>query len=75
MPTMAIAAIKYDGQGNPIHAKYRIVALGNLDQNIWSKSECFAPVLSQFELCFLTAQMHPEDWGRQPGLLTEFPTS
>ena len=55
MPTMAIATIKYDGQGNPIRAKYRIVALGNLDLNVWSKSECFAPVLSQFELRFLTA--------------------
>ena len=55
MPTMAIATIKYDGDGNPVRAKYRIVALGNLDQNVWSKSECFAPVLSQFELRFLTA--------------------
>ena len=55
MPTMAIATIKYDGQGNPIRAKYRIVALGNLDHNMWTKSECFAPVLSQLELRFLTA--------------------
>ena len=55
MPTMAIATIKYDGNGNPVRAKYRIVALGNLDHNVWSKSECFAPVLSQFELRFLTA--------------------
>ena len=52
---MAIATIKYDGQGNPVRAKYRIVALGNLDPNTWSKQDCFAPVMSQFELRFLVA--------------------
>jgi hypothetical protein len=31
MPTMAISTIKYDGNGVPNRAKYRIVALGNLD--------------------------------------------
>jgi deoxyuridine 5'-triphosphate nucleotidohydrolase len=55
LPTMAIATIKYDGDGKPDRAKYRIVALGNLDPNQWSKSECFAPVLSQLELRFLIA--------------------
>ena len=55
MPTMAIAVIKYDENGKPIRAKYRIVALGNLDPNTWSKNDCFAPVLSQFELRLLVA--------------------
>jgi hypothetical protein len=55
LPTMAIATIKYDGQGNADRAKYRIVALGNLDPHSWTKSECYAPVLSQFELRFLVA--------------------
>jgi dUTPase/transposase InsO family protein len=55
MPTMAISTIKYDGDGNPSRAKYRIVALGNLDPHLWTKSDCFAPVLSQLELRFLTA--------------------
>jgi dUTPase len=55
MPTMAISTIKYDGAGNPVRAKYRIVALGNLDPHQWTKSDCFAPVLSQLELRFLTA--------------------
>jgi hypothetical protein len=50
LPTMAIATIKKDGQGNPIRAKYRIVALGNLDPHEWSKQDCFAPVMSQQEL-------------------------
>ncbi len=31
LPKMAISTIKRDGEGNPIRAKYRIVALGNLD--------------------------------------------
>ena len=55
MPTMAISLIKYDQNGKPDRAKYRIVALGNLDPNRWSKNECFAPVLSQFELRLLVA--------------------
>ncbi len=55
MPTMAIAVIKYDGEGNPVRAKYRIVALGNLDPNNWEKSDCFAPVLSQLELRLLVS--------------------
>jgi deoxyuridine 5'-triphosphate nucleotidohydrolase len=55
MPTMAISTIKYDGQGNPIRAKYRIVALGNLDPHAWTKQDCFAPVMSQLELRLLTA--------------------
>ena len=55
MPTMAISTIKYNGNGEPERAKYRIVALGNLDTNTWSKQDCFAPVMSQFELRFLTA--------------------
>ena len=55
LPTMAISTIKYDGNGKPTRAKYRIVALGNLDPHDWSKNECFAPVLSQMELRLLTA--------------------
>ena len=55
MPTMAIAVIKKDGEGNPVRAKYRIVVLGNLDPHSWSKSDCFAPVLSQTELRLLIA--------------------
>jgi hypothetical protein len=55
LPTMAISTIKYDGDGRPSRAKYRIVALGNLDPHSWTKQDCFAPVLSQLELRFLTA--------------------
>jgi deoxyuridine 5'-triphosphate nucleotidohydrolase len=55
MPTMAITTIKTNGKGQPVRAKYRIVALGNLDPNQWSTEDCFAPVLSQLELRFLIA--------------------
>ena len=55
MPTMAISVIKYDGNGRPVRAKYRIVALGNLDPHNWEKQDCFAPVLSQMELRFIVA--------------------
>ena len=53
MPTMAISTIKKDKEGKPIRAKYRIVALGNLDPHHWAKHDCFAPVLSQYELRLL----------------------
>eukprot|EP00957_Ditylum_brightwellii_P098093 7473175-Ditylum_brightwellii.AAC.1 len=50
---MAISCVKYDTDGNLIRAKYRIVALGNLDTNPWTKTDYFAPVLSQLELQLL----------------------
>jgi hypothetical protein len=55
LPTMTKSVIKYNRDGNPVHANYRIVALGNLDPHNWTKNDCFAPVLSQMELQFLTA--------------------
>mmetsp|Transcript_7172 Transcript_7172/g.13632 ORF Transcript_7172/g.13632 Transcript_7172/m.13632 type:complete len:381 (-) Transcript_7172:292-1434(-) len=55
LPTMPISKIKRDAAGNPIRAKYRIVVLGNLDPHNWSKSDCFAPVLSALELRILLA--------------------
>ena len=55
LPTMAITTIKKDGDGNPNRAKYRIVALGNLDPHSWTKQDCFAPVLSQLELRLLVS--------------------
>ena len=60
LPTMAISTIKKDKDGSPKRCKYRIVALGNLDPHQWSKSDCFAPVISQSEvrlLCSISAQM------------------
>jgi len=54
LPTMAISTIKYDEHGKPKRAKYRIVALGNLDPTDWSKSDCYAPVMSLLELRLMT---------------------
>ena len=56
LPSMAISTIKHDENGHPIRAKYRIVALGNLDHHQWHKSDVFAPVLGQMELRLLVAE-------------------
>ncbi len=55
LPSMAIAMIKYDAFNRPKRAKYRIVVLGNHDPHTWSKDSTAAPVMSQLELCLLTA--------------------
>ena len=55
LPTVATSLIKYDEHGKPKRAKYRIVALGNLESYKWSKGECYAPVLSLMEVRLLAA--------------------
>ena len=52
---MALSTIKYDTEGRPNRAKYRIVALGNMDPTTWTKSECYEPVLSLGEMRLLTS--------------------
>ena len=51
---MAISTIKYV-DNIPVRAKYRIVALRNLDPINWSKSECYAPVMSMMEIRLLAS--------------------
>ena len=46
---MVLATIKRNTHGNPIRAKYRVIALGNLDPRTWTKNDCFAPVMQQLE--------------------------
>ena len=46
IPTMNLFTIKPDEEGNPVRAKSRIVALGNLEQRVWSREDRYAPVLS-----------------------------
>ena len=53
LPSMAISILKKDENGKPLGCKYRLVVLGYLDPNQWSKSDCFAPVLSHLELRIL----------------------
>ena len=55
LPTMAINTIKFDQDGIPKRAKYRIVALGNLDRVHWTKGDVYAPVMSMIELRLLTS--------------------
>ena len=55
LPTMAISTVKYDENNKPKCAKWRIVALGNMDPNQWSTNDCFAPVISMVELRFLVS--------------------
>ena len=50
LPSMVISKVKMDENGNPDCAKYHIVVLGNLDPHDWSNRDCFAPVLSSFDL-------------------------
>ena len=52
---MAISTIKYDENGAPKRAKYRIVVIGNLDNNNWSKSQTHVPVMNLIELKFMTS--------------------
>jgi hypothetical protein len=47
--------IKKDKILLPLRTKSRIVALGNLEESLWSKSDHFVPVLHQVSLCFLTS--------------------
>lgn len=55
IPTMCVLTIKKDEQLLHLRAKSRIVALGNLEERFWSKSDRFAPVLRQDSLWFLTS--------------------
>ena len=55
LPSMATSLIKYDEFGKPKRAKYRIVALGNLESHKWTKDECYAPVMSLLELRLMVA--------------------
>jgi hypothetical protein len=44
IPSMSVQMIKQDENRNPVRAKTRIVALGNYEETIWTKSEKYAPV-------------------------------
>ena len=54
-PTICVLTIKKDENLRPLHAKSRIVDLGNHEDRIWKKSKKFAPILCQDSLRFLTS--------------------
>ena len=53
LPCMTVLTVKRDELGHPVRAKSRIVVLGNLEETYWSKSDTYAPVLSQVSLRLL----------------------
>ena len=55
IPTMCVLTIKRDENLLPHRAKSRIVALGNHEDRVWSKSDKFAPVLWSDSLRFLVS--------------------
>ena len=55
IPTMCVLTIKKDENLIPLWAKSRIVVLRNHEDQIWTKSEKFAPVLCPASLHFLTS--------------------
>jgi hypothetical protein len=42
---MSVQRVKPDENGDPVRAKTRVIALGNHEERVWSKSDKFAPVL------------------------------
>ncbi len=52
IPTMCVLTIKYK-DGYPDRTKWRIVVLGNQQQHNYSKSDKYAPVISQNQICCL----------------------
>ena len=50
---MTILTVECDEPCHPVHAKSRIVILGNLRDTYWTKSDTYATVLSQMSLCLL----------------------
>ena len=50
---MNINTNKRNENGKPNCVKYCICVLENIDPHLWNKIECFVPVLSAMELCFL----------------------
>jgi hypothetical protein len=55
IPSMCVFTVKKDSSGKPVRAKSRIVVLGNKDPRNWSKSDCYAPVISLPMVRMLTA--------------------
>ncbi len=55
IPTMWVLTINKDENLLPLHAKSRVVVLGNHKNRVWSKSNQYAPVLHGDSLWFLVS--------------------
>jgi hypothetical protein len=56
LPSMCVLVIKHDKDGRPLRAKSRIVVLGNFKDQIYEKSQRYAPVLKYSSLRLLIAK-------------------
>mmetsp|Transcript_28684 Transcript_28684/g.41695 ORF Transcript_28684/g.41695 Transcript_28684/m.41695 type:complete len:109 (+) Transcript_28684:1387-1713(+) len=52
---MCILNVKHDENGTPVHAKSRIVVLGNMEDRSWEKGEVYAPVITQTQVHLLVS--------------------
>ena len=50
IPSMCVLTEKFDGLGNPLRAKSRVVALGNFEKENYTKGDCYAPVASHYAI-------------------------
>ena len=67
IPTMCVLTIKKDDNLRPLRVKSCIVALGNHEDRVWSKSDRFAPVLHGDSLRFLVSLAVEKHRPRQQG--------
>ena len=42
---MCVLVVKKDKNGKPLRAKSRIIILGNFEDRLYQKSQCYTPVL------------------------------
>ena len=56
LPSMCVLVIKHNKDGNPVHAKSRIVVLGNFEDRVYDKSQQYAPVLKYSSFHLLIAK-------------------
>jgi hypothetical protein len=56
LPSMCVLVIKHDKDGNPLRAKSRIVVLGNFEDQVYDKSQRYAPILKYSSLRLLLAK-------------------
>ena len=56
IPSLCVLVVKNDKDGKPLCAKSHIVVLGNFEDQIYQKSQRYAPVLRYSSFCLLTAK-------------------
>ena len=67
IPSMCLLVMKNDKDGKSLRAKSRIVVLGNFEDRLYQKSQCYAPVPKYTPLHILTAKSVGDTWILQQG--------